>query len=103
MLQNKQKPIWKHIFKEITIFQLAGNFSKKGKKHSGGEKKVELEFQVSGLGLHTTTLAYFKLSRDILWLFEGTDFQCLTLFKVKLHILKIYEKTQKVFPIFLLN
>lgn len=83
MLQNKQKTVWKHVFKEITIFQLVGNISKKGKNTAGG-KKAELEFHISGLSLHTTTLAHFKLSGDILWLFEGADFQCLPVFKVKL-------------------
>lgn len=101
ILHNKQKTVWKHVFKEITIIQLVGNFSKKVKKNTAGGE-AQLEFQVSGLSLHTTTLAHFELSGDILWLFEGADFQYLPLSKVKLLINKIYERTWKFFPIFLL-
>jgi len=38
MLQNKQKPIWTPIFNEITVFQLVGNSSKRGKKYSKEKK-----------------------------------------------------------------
>lgn len=85
--------------KKSPYFSLLAILARKEKKHSRGER-VELEFQVSGLSLHTTTLAHFKLSGDILWLFEGADFQCLPLFKVKLHIKKNLWKNPKVFPNF---
>lgn len=61
-------------------------------KNTERKKKKELEFQVSGLSLHTTALAHFKLSKDILRPFGDADFQCLSLFRVQLHIIKVSEK-----------
>lgn len=67
--------------KKSPYFSLLAILERKEKNTAGG-RRVELEFQVSGLSLHTTTLAHFKLSSDIFLLFEGTDFQCLPLLKV---------------------